>query len=198
MDVSSADVSEEFLNMINTKYKNYKNKPKTILLNGENLSNIKSNSYDIVATYSVLHHIPEYLQIISEFYRILKKGGIMYLDHEVNENFWNRSKDYTIFLKKAKIPYIISNYKNYISFDTIKTRLIQIKNPRYRPEGDIHVFKDDHIEWKKIEKVIKKLGGEIKLEEDYLLYKKGYPKKLYNQYKNKCSDYKLMLIKKNV
>ncbi|MGH7593998.1 MAG: methyltransferase domain-containing protein [Gemmatimonadales bacterium] len=37
-----------------------------------NLSNVKDRSVDMVATYSVLHHVPDYLGILPELLRVLR------------------------------------------------------------------------------------------------------------------------------
>jgi 2-polyprenyl-3-methyl-5-hydroxy-6-metoxy-1,4-benzoquinol methylase len=55
--VIAADVSEGFLDLISSKVN--ETSVKTIKLNGIDLSNIQSESVDMVATYSVLHHVPD-------------------------------------------------------------------------------------------------------------------------------------------
>ena len=58
-------------------------------------------SYDMVATYSVLHHVPDYLRIVEEMARVLKPGGILYLDHEASDSYWEGDKVYDEFLMLA-------------------------------------------------------------------------------------------------
>jgi ubiquinone/menaquinone biosynthesis C-methylase UbiE len=195
-EVTSSDISKEFLKLVSMKYRKYGKKHSVFKLNGEDLSEIHSNSYDLVGTYSVLHHIPDYLKTIEEMFRVLKKGGILYLDHEVNENYWNQNNIYKEFIRKNRLGFLKKNWRIYFSFYSLKTKFKQIFNPKFRPEGDIHVFKDDHIEWNKIEKLIKDLGGKILLKEDYLLFKYGYSKTLFNHYKGKCNDYRVLIIQK--
>jgi ubiquinone/menaquinone biosynthesis C-methylase UbiE len=192
-EVIGGDVSKNFLSLTTKKFpKNYS----TIKLNGSDLKNIKSNSFDLVGTYSVLHHVPDYLSAVEEMYRVLKPGGILYIDHEVNKHFWNKSDIYKLFIKQNRINYFLKNWKSYISIRSFKSKFIQLKNPKYRDEGDIHVFKDDHIEWNKLENRIFSLGGKLVFSEDYLLFKYGYKLNLYNKFKNKCSDYRVMVFQK--
>jgi|GEM_PF-3204856 len=40
------------------------------------------NYFDLVTAYSLFHHLPEFENPISEISRVLKPGGIFYLDHE--------------------------------------------------------------------------------------------------------------------
>ena len=72
----------------------------------------------------------------------------------------------------------------------------RLRNPRYKREGDIHVWPDDRIEWDKIEQVLAGRGFEIVLKQDYLAYRDIYKLDVYNQYKDKCSDQRLLIARK--
>jgi ubiquinone/menaquinone biosynthesis C-methylase UbiE len=197
--VIACDVSSKSLEII--KEKNNSKKLKVVTFNGEKLP-FPDNSFDIVAVYSVLHHIPNYLYGIGEMIRVIKPGGLIYIDHEANENKWidnEKLKEYYSLAKYNKYEEILRLIKTgkFITSKFItsyfKKRFI---NPRYKSEGDIHVWEDDHIEWNKIKNLIFEGGCEIFHEENYLLY---YPKiklEKYNYFKNKCNDTKLILIKK--
>ena len=192
----SADVSDGFLNLIERNF-SHTGLSKTRKINGKDLSGIENDRFDLVATYSVLHHVPDYIQIVKEMCRVLKPGGVLYIDHEVNESYYQKPEQYLEFLQKAR-PII--NLKRYLRllFDVkgykhIVRRLI---NPRYKREGDIHVWPDDHIEWDKIEQLVIEEGLEIVMKEDYLLYKSGYDVDVYNEYKDKCADERLLIATK--
>lgn len=58
---------------------------------GENLTLVRGrianlpfpdNCFDMVSAYSVLHHLPSFSDPISEISRVLKEGGVFYVDHE--------------------------------------------------------------------------------------------------------------------
>jgi ubiquinone/menaquinone biosynthesis C-methylase UbiE len=192
----SADVSDGFLNLIERNF-SHTGLSKTMKINGKDLSGIETGQFDLAATYSVLHHVPDYMQIVKEMCRVLKPGGVLYIDHEVNESYYQRPAQYIEFLKKAR-PII--NLKRCLrllldikGYKHIVRRLI---NPRYKREGDIHVWPDDHIEWDKIEQLLIAEGLEIVLKEDYLLYKSGYDVDVYNEYKDKCTDERLLIARK--
>jgi ubiquinone/menaquinone biosynthesis C-methylase UbiE len=191
--VVGGDVSQNFLDLTSKKFSSNFS---TIKLNGENLKYLVDNTFDLVSTYSVLHHVPDYMSAIKEMYRVLKPGGIMYLDHEVNEHYWNQNVEYKSFIKKIKLNYILKNWRLYLSYNSFRAKFRQIKNPRYVEEGDIHVFEDDKIEWDKIKNTLISLGTKIELEENYLLYKYGYKLDIYDEFKNKCSDYKVLIVRK--
>ncbi len=41
-----------------------------------------NNYFDAVTAYSLLHHVPNFEPVISEISRVLKDGGVLYIDHE--------------------------------------------------------------------------------------------------------------------
>lgn len=53
---------------------------------------LEDESISAVATFAVLHHCYSYERIIGEIYRVLKKGGIYYSDHDMDFSFFNRFK----------------------------------------------------------------------------------------------------------
>jgi len=192
----SADVSEGFLALIENRFRQT-GLSEGLLINGKDLSNVPDGSFDLTATYSVLHHVPDYLRVVKEMCRVLKPGGVIYLDHEVNESYFSRPKEYIEFLKKAR-PVI--NFRRCLKllldvggYIHIVRRLM---NPRYKPEGDIHVWPDDHVEWDKIEQLLVSEGFEIVMEQDYLLYRSPYKLDVYEQYKDKCADETVLIARK--
>lgn len=40
------------------------------------------NYFDLVTAYSVFHHLPNFSEPLSEIARVLKGGGVLYIDHE--------------------------------------------------------------------------------------------------------------------
>lgn len=203
--VTAADVSEKFLSLIKKNF-GTPNKIKTLKLNGEDLSNIPDNTFDFAATYSVMHHIPDYLRIAAEMARVVKSGGIIYIDHEVNEEFWAESKMLTEFSRQAfppESPGFFAGHKRYFMPSKYVSKIKRIlkieekyqdpKTQRRQEEGDIHVWKDDHIEWDKIEAALIKNGCKIIIIKDYLLFRRGYIPEVYEKYKDKCSDMKMIV-----
>ena len=193
----SADISEKFLKIIGQRFSNTR-LSETLKINGRDLATIEDCTFDIVAASSVLHHVPDYLYLVKEMCRVLKKGGVIYLDHERNEAYYHKSVEYVEFLKLAtpksvllwKYLRLLVDLGFYVRF--IKKRI----NPRYQSEGDIHVWPDDHIEWDKIEQLLTSEGCEIILKKNYLLYKSFYRKDVYEKYKHRCFDTTMLFAKK--
>lgn len=197
--VTACDVSQKSLNILKDKLPS--NNLDTVLYNGLKLP-FEDNTFDITTTYSVLHHIPNYISAVKEMIRVTKKDGLICIDHEANENKWNPSIElieYNSLTKQTIFEHIKKLFiaKELFTFDFIKTVFIKFFiNKKYQREGDIHVWKDDHIEWKKVNELIKKEKCEIFKEEDYLMYKPKGGLEIYEKYSKLTNDTKLIVIKK--
>lgn len=194
-EVLASDVSQGFLDLVASR--SYPTKVETIKLNGSDLSSIPDESVDMVATYSVLHHVPDYLGILKEFMRVLKRGGVVYIDHEPSDEFWLKSqvcRDFELEMKKnTKLKldkyFVLTNY-----YDWLIRRFV---NPRYHREGDIHVFEDDHVKWSKVVGSLVKEGGQVLFERDYLLFRQNYDVSIFNKYKDKTTDMHVLVVRKH-
>jgi len=195
--VISADVSRNFLKKTAEKFAST-GTCRALMVNGSDLSGVKDGVFDLSAAYSVLHHVPDYLGLIKELIRVTRPGGIIYLDHERNDSFWEHDPTYIEFLKKAKSKTKFS-LKDFIQKYTRPSNyidgLLRFFRPRYQREGDIHVWPDDHIEWEEVEKILSGSCCRILLKQNYLLFNK-YPRDIYHDFKDKCSDYRLIAARK--
>jgi ubiquinone/menaquinone biosynthesis C-methylase UbiE len=196
--VVSADVADDYLKAVEREFAGT-GASRTLKVNGADLSSLPDASFDLVATYSVLHHVPDYLHIVDEFCRVTRPGGVVHVDHEVIPGYWQRPPLYVEFLKKARprvdwrrFLSLLLDVKGYIH---IARRLA---NPRYKREGDIHVWPDDHIEWDRIERTLSSHGFETVLRADYLLCKAIYDLDVYNEYKDRCADERVLIARKRL
>ena len=194
----SADLSDDFLEDIRRKFSATRLSD-TLQLNGADLANVPEAQFDLVATYSVLHHVPDYLAVVREMCRVIKPGGVLYIDHEVTEAYYQRPPVYVEFLKKAR-PRVDWRRMLSLILDVRGYRHIlrRLANPRYKREGDIHVWPDDHVEWDQIEQVLSSQGFEIVLRHDYLLYKAIYDLQVYHEYKDRCTDERVLIARKKI
>lgn len=191
VEVTAADVSVDFLRLVERRFVG---EPLSLyLMNGRDLREVPDDTYDMIAAYSVLHHIPDYLGSIRELARVTKPGGVILLDHEQNEAFWNDDPTYKAFVKEASR----FDWRKFLKPVNYVHKLRRLINPRYTNEGDIHVFADDHIEWPKIKSLLDSEGFEPVLEEDYLLYRALYRREVYDRYVGRCTDTKLMIFRKS-
>jgi len=87
--VTAIDISTEMCAILRKKYRIYLEAKKLIVINSpiEDVS-FGRGEFDLIACYSVLHHLPDYLDAIQRLSVFLKKGGVMYLDHEASPFYW--------------------------------------------------------------------------------------------------------------
>jgi len=197
--VTSLDISQESLEVLGQKFNNQKLQTK--LFDGKTIP-FADNTFDIVATYSVLHHIPDYMNMIKEFARVLKNEGFIFIDHEANSDRWNPNPILQQYNNLAKISYkekimqLIETKEMFtLSFWQSFFYTIFI-DPRHKREGDIHVWKDDHINWEEIFELTKKIGLKTVIDQDYLLYSPKISIEEYHGFSQKCSNTKFVLFQK--
>jgi len=189
----SADVSTRFLRMIEEKFA-ATGRSETLKLNGKDLATLESARFDVVTAFSVLHHIPDYLRAVRELIRVTKPGGVIYLDHEHSPSYWEPDGDLRTFLRLAKESSVGERPRRpWLSRKLVRLR--RVWDRRYQPEGDIHVWCDDHIEWDRIEDVFAEECCEILLRNDYLSFKPHYPEDLYECFRAKCADMRVMAVR---
>lgn len=192
--VTAADVTPSFVAMVTAFDRQHVD---GLILNGEDLSNVPDASYDIAATYSVLHHIPDYLGIVSEMARIIKPGGVVLIDHEWSAGNWQPSPALLEYRSQTEQPRTLQWYTSRLfRLGWWLTRWKQLFNPRYQEEGDIHVWPDDHIEWDAVEHTLVQANCVIIHSEDYLLYEPHVDPSVYEKYRDRCSNMHLCIAQK--
>jgi ubiquinone/menaquinone biosynthesis C-methylase UbiE len=48
----------------------------------------EDESFDMASSYAFLHHLENYSDVLKEVLRVLKKGGLYYIDLDPNKDFW--------------------------------------------------------------------------------------------------------------
>jgi SAM-dependent methyltransferase len=175
-----------------------------LTLNGLDLAGIADGSFDLVTAYSVLHHVPDYLGILDELVRVLRPGGVLHLDHEVNDEFWgpdgcgHRFREALAEHRRAR-PAL---------WNPERHRWQRLAQPAwwalrlwpawyFGREGDIHVWPEDHIEWARVEERLVALGCEILRREDYLHFQNGYPRELWERWRREgCTDMRCLTVRR--
>jgi SAM-dependent methyltransferase len=180
----------------------------TLLISGSGLNEIRSASVDMAACYSVLHHVPDYLTLVREMVRIVKPGGVIYIDHEASPEFWKGSEalvEYRAELSRsgnragrmkrmldrpvAAWPYFIRN--------SVVGRWRRLRDSRHIAEGDLHIWPDDHIEWDRVIEAIAEASAETLYQEHYLgCVSQAYPSREYELFRHKCTTMSLLVARK--
>ena len=158
----------------------------------ETSARFADSSFDLVATYSVLHHVPDYLAAVKEMARVCATGGVILIDHEQNEEYWEQRPEYLELQTEALRP----DWRKFLRPSNYVHKLRRLFNPRHTNEGDIHVWPDDHIEWGKISDALGQLGFECVLSRDYLLYRGRYRREIFDRFVGRVTDNKVMIFRK--
>ncbi len=196
--VNACDVSKVSLDIL--KQKMGPESVNTTLLAGHNLP-FADHEFDITATYSVLHHIPDYLHAVKELIRVLKPGGLLYIDHEFNSNHWKPNPvlaEYYALTSYGILDHLsrIVRHGDLFSLSLYKTALIKLfVNRRYEREGDIHVWPDDHVDWDQVLEVICRQCVLVR-NEDYLFYRPKGGARVYKRFSSRCNDMKFVIARK--
>lgn len=179
-------------------------KCETLLVNGHDLREINSCTFDLVATYSVLHHVPDYLTIVDELVRVLRPGGILYIDHEVCPAYWDNDPAYLEYcceLKRQTVegPGPVARLGALLARKGWWRYLLALLRFRLQgnaDEGDIHVHRDDHVDWSAIRRRIEPWCEVVK-EEDYLICREQpFPAPVWEKWRNRCADMRLLVAQK--
>lgn len=195
---TAADISPKFLEVVRGKYA-AGGRLATLRLDGRGLPQIAAPAFDFAGAYSVLHHIPDYLAAVREMARVLRSGGVIYLDHEASPAYWRGEEAYARFraeLARAMPPPVKPSWKRFLRPAYYRARWNLFLNPRYIEEGDLHVWPDDHVDLDAAASMLEAGGFSVLARRDYLLYRRGYPAALYAEYKDRCSDMGLLIARK--
>ena len=200
--VTALDVSDRSLAVLRSKAPSNV-QLETVRLGGPRFP-LPNRAFDIVATYSVLHHVPDYLGTVREMIRVLKRGGLIYIDHEANPAAWQPDTNPYLAAYRTHCRLGLAEHLSLLirtgelfTSDFWKCACIRLFfNPRFQREGDIHVWPDDHIEWPKIYDIFLEGGVSVETEADYLSYQPRGGRETYDRYRHVCSDMRMVIGRK--
>ena len=86
--VTATDISPEMCSILKKKYASYLPSKLTVINSPIEELNFERGKFDLITFYSVLHHLPDYVSALKTIISYLKKGGILYIDHEASPNYW--------------------------------------------------------------------------------------------------------------
>jgi SAM-dependent methyltransferase len=169
-------------------------------LNGTDLQPLPTGSFDFVAAYSVLHHVPDYVAFVREMARVTRPGGLVMIDHERTDASWS-SADYRAFMAEA-IVWPDRRWWYWLQPSRYWKRVRPLLewrrriDPRWMPEGDLHIWPDDHIEWSRIERALADGGCTTETSDEYLLFEPRFDRAVWERWRVRCSDMRVLIARR--
>jgi 2-polyprenyl-3-methyl-5-hydroxy-6-metoxy-1,4-benzoquinol methylase len=192
--VTALDISTEMCKILEKKYKRYLGSQKLVVVNSaiEDVRFDRGN-FDLIACYSVLHHLPDYVNIVQRFSGFLRKGGVMYLDHEGSPFYWMHEA--TLAARMVKSAYIHS----IPLLNALHFRVAGMTIPSIDYElSDYWHNKEHPLDHKKIECVFENESFDFFKRTDYYVHSRTWvPNPIFPLYRHVCKpDMSLWIAKK--
>jgi SAM-dependent methyltransferase len=192
--VVAADVSERSLAVVRRRFEGG-GRVRTLRLDQSGLSAVAAGSVDLACAYSVLHHVPDHLAAVRDLVRVLRAGGVVYIDHEASPSYWLGDERYAEWRRSRTWRYGLDLIRS-TTWNWALYRLRRLRDPRATEEGDLHVWRDDHVEWSSIHRILEEAGCVVLREEDHLVYRRHHDVGAYERYRAMCSDTRMLLARK--
>lgn len=192
--VTALDISTEMCEIIKKKYNRYLEFRKLVVINSPiEYASFNRGDFDLISCYSVLHHLPDYVGVVQRFSGFLRKGGVMYLDHESSPFYWVREP--TLAARMVKTAYIHS----IPVLNALHFRVASMNIPSIDYElSDYWHNKEHHLDHEKIRLVFKKERFDSFKRTDYYLDSRTWvPNPIFPLYHRICKpDMSLWVAKK--
>lgn len=170
-------------------------------LDGRSLRPIADASVDLAGLYSVLHHVPDYLALVDELARVVRPGGVILIEHEKAPSYWRPSPALARFFAEA----VRRPPKRWTRFLDPRRYWARVRpllvwqrwsDPRWMPEGDLHIWPDDHVEWALVEARLVHAGCELVEVDDHLAYEPRYDRATWERYRMDVSDTRMCIARR--
>jgi len=161
--VIAVDISPEMCTILQRKYGAYVKSKKLTIINSpvENL-NFEAGKFDLITCYSALHHLPDYLSALKRLSVFLKKGGVIYVDHEASPFYWKGEQSGLANLIKG-----IYFHSNPL-FNSLYFQIIGLKIPMIDYSLSDYWHKKEHaLNHKSVAEVFKQEGYNFSKRTDY-------------------------------
>ena len=180
--VTATDISPEMCAMLKRKFAAYLPEKLTVINSPIEDLSFNSSRFDLITFYSVLHHLPDYLGALRVLSGYLRKGGVMYIDHEASPSYWkNESSSLASLVKDL---YFHSNP----IINSLYFQLIGLKVPIIDYTLSDYWHKKEHaLNHQAIAAVFKAETFEFYQRTDYYQHATWIPNPLYPVYRLLCS-----------
>lgn len=169
-EVTAVDISKEMCKVLENKYVDFVTKDMLHILNsGIEDVRLGAKEFDFITCYAVLHHLPDYEQTIRNVALHLKKGGIIFLDHEVSPCQRSDQRISQMYYFSDRILNLFTGAMYFRNRNVPD----DIKNIDYSESvlADYWAQTERKIDHLKIEQVFRKLNFTFYLRQDYHLHR---------------------------
>jgi len=90
-EIHGIDITEAMLAKVDTSREHV-----TTHLGSADALPFEDDSFDVVTSYAFLHHLEDYKPVFDEVRRVLRPGGIFYVDLEPNAHFWRLASHFDV------------------------------------------------------------------------------------------------------
>src|SRR3990172_7763939 len=180
--VVSVDISAEMCAILRKRYKAYQEAQKLFVVNSS-LEDVpfESDEFDLITCYSVLHHLPDYEGALRRLSIFVRKGGVMYIDHEASPFYWRNEAS------------LLGNLLKFVYFhsdpmlNALHFRLIGLGVPSLDYTLSDYWHKKEHpLDHGVIERVFGSCGFEFFKRTDYNLKGTWIPNPVFYLYRRLC------------
>ena len=180
--VVSVDISAEMCAILRKRYKAYLRAQKLVVVNSSlEDATFETDEFDLITCYSVLHHLPDYEGTLPRLSAFLRKGGVMYIDHEASPFYWQNES--SLLGNLLKFVYFHSNP----IINALHFRLIGLSVPSLDYTLSDYWHKKEHpLSHSAIERVFRNGGFEFLNRVDYHLKGTWVPNPVFYLYKRLC------------
>ena len=181
-EVTAIDISSEMCDALRKKFRGYMEAGKLSVVNSpiEDVG-FGDGVFDFVSCYSVLHHLPDYEGALRRLCGFLKKGGVIYLDHEASPYFWKAEP--TMLGEIVKSVYLHSNP----IINSLHFRVVGFRVPSVDYGLSDYWHKKEHsLDHRKIQLIFKEQGFEFSRRTDYYGEGTWVPNPIFVVYKHVC------------
>lgn len=179
--VTAIDISREMCEILEKKYEQYLISKQLTVLNSPIEKVNFDKEFDLITCYSVLHHLPDYIKTLRRLSGFLKKGGVMYLDHEKSPFYWeNEPKMLANFVK---LVFFHSN----LLLNALCFRLKRVDGPSFDYSLSDYWHKiDHHLDHRKIRHMFENEQYRFNQRVDYYIKQTWFLNPFFHLYKYFC------------
>ncbi len=180
-NVTATDISPDMCKILRRTYSDYLPKQLTVVNAPIEELFFDEGRFDLITSYSVLHHLPDYLGALKTLSSYLKAGGIMYIDHEASPYYWKHES--TPITSLIKDLYLHSNP----IINSLYFQLIGLRVPTIDYTLSDYWHKKEHaIDHQAIHQTFKQEGFTYAKRTDYYETATWTPNPLYPIYRLLC------------